>query len=467
MSVPRPTAGRYADIFAYSPVAGPDRKIGVGLVVCFAAVTIGVLPWVRVLTPGVESLLPTVGAIALLAQVLIAALFVSQYAVNRHPPLFYAGIAFSVYFVFSALSWSAMPALDQTAGFFVHSLQTPGWLLAAASSDWLIPLLFVIGCDYAPTAAFCRRPRTMTVVLGLIVAGSLAFIAFAYGDPGLLPPLVDGVRITPFARGVVGPAVGVLTFVALALLLAVKRLRDAIDVWVAVGLVALCFEALLTLAGGRRDAFGFYAGRVLWAGSAVAILMLMQTKLYSLVLALMSANRELDSEALTDELTGLPNRRAFNRAVGSHFAAQRRGDRGVALLMIDLDEFKRYNDGFGHVAGDATLAAVAQAIDGAVARAEDTAARLGGEEFAVMLADADGRGAAAVAERIRAAVEALAIPHAPGASHAAVTVSIGVASTIDDPALATYDDLAALADAALYAAKRNGRNRIAIAPIPV
>ena len=130
--------------------------------------------------------------------------------------------------------------------------------------------------------------------------------------------------------------------------------------------------------------------------------------------------------------------------------------------MIDVDCFKKFNDHFGHLAGDDCLRAVADAIRGAVHRAWDTVARFGGEEFAVLLPATDATGALHIAETMRRAVRGREIPH-PDSPNGIVTVSIGVA-TEDIEHYATAEALIAAADAALYAAKSAGRDRVMVAP---
>lgn len=158
--------------------------------------------------------------------------------------------------------------------------------------------------------------------------------------------------------------------------------------------------------------------------------------------------------AREDALTRVPNRRAFDEALGREVARSARSGVPLAAIVLDVDRFKRVNDGHGHAAGDAVLAAVAVRAAAAL-RAGDLLARLGGEEFAVLLPGADLAAAAEVAERIRAAVARE--PVEAGGRPIAVTVSLGCA------ALERDEDGAALlarADARLYAAKERGRDRV-------
>jgi diguanylate cyclase (GGDEF)-like protein/PAS domain S-box-containing protein len=175
-----------------------------------------------------------------------------------------------------------------------------------------------------------------------------------------------------------------------------------------------------------------------------------------------AANRRLEDLAAQDPLTGLANRRRFEEMLSVEHRRARRLRCPLAIVLIDADRFKAYNDRYGHPAGDACLQAIARAIDGVLRRPQDLAARLGGEEFIVLLPATDTSGAAHTAHRIRDAVRALAIQHADSDA-GIVTVSIGVACTDAED----ETDEAALIDAAdqaLYGAKRSGRDAVQVGP---
>lgn len=182
--------------------------------------------------------------------------------------------------------------------------------------------------------------------------------------------------------------------------------------------------------------------------------------------ALAEANSRLEQLATTDPLTGIANRRMFDDFMQREQARISRKPHDTVMMMIDIDLFKPFNDTYGHGAGDAALCSVAQAIAAAVLRGGDIAARLGGEEFGVLLTDTDMAGAIAVAERVHELVAAIGIRHG-GSPHQHVTVSIGLAGTFGQPEGTTLAQLLNLADQALYDAKRNGRNRIEIHRPPV
>lgn len=168
---------------------------------------------------------------------------------------------------------------------------------------------------------------------------------------------------------------------------------------------------------------------------------------------------ELELLARRDPLTGLGNRRNFDESLGSAHRRARRQRLGLAVLMIDIDHFKRLNDTYGHPEGDRRLRAVAAILDGCLQRGDDLLARYGGEEFIAALPSPDAAHALGLGERLRAAVEAAALPAPEG--H--VTISIGVAwqAAGDDR---EPRDLVDRADQALYQAKHAGRNCVHAAP---
>ncbi|KJH75890.1 MULTISPECIES: sensor domain-containing diguanylate cyclase [unclassified Pseudomonas] len=171
---------------------------------------------------------------------------------------------------------------------------------------------------------------------------------------------------------------------------------------------------------------------------------------------LLEVNRGLELLALEDALTGLSNRRQFDLFILTEMRRARRTQTHLALLLIDVDHFKRFNDLYGHVAGDASLRKISSIINSHIKRPGDLAARYGGEEFTVVLPGTDYVGAFLVAEKIRRAVQLAAIEHSEGVE-GVVTVSVGVCAW-DPAAHEQPDDLVRAADRALYVAKASGRN---------
>lgn len=170
-------------------------------------------------------------------------------------------------------------------------------------------------------------------------------------------------------------------------------------------------------------------------------------------------NRSLEQLTLQDSLTGLGNRRLFDTALVDEFQRARRAGTCLALLMIDVDYFKRYNDLYGHPAGDECLRQLGETLAESVCRPGDVAVRYGGEEFAVLLPDTNEDGAVAIGQRFRHAVFARAIAHA-GNPQTVVTVSIGAAACRPSQDAPSREALVEAADTALYAAKAAGRNQV-------
>ena len=189
-----------------------------------------------------------------------------------------------------------------------------------------------------------------------------------------------------------------------------------------------------------------------------------EAELLETTMKLRKANAILERLSYIDGLTGVGNRRYFDELYLKEWKRARRERAPVALLMLDIDFFKAYNDFYGHQAGDVCLARIAQAIAGSLKRPVDFVARYGGEEFAVVLPHTDLDGARTVARGISRAVHELKINHGASMVGDRVTVSIGAAALVperdDDP-----DTLLHAVDAALYRAKEEGRDRIVAADL--
>jgi diguanylate cyclase (GGDEF)-like protein len=182
-------------------------------------------------------------------------------------------------------------------------------------------------------------------------------------------------------------------------------------------------------------------------------------ELTQLRLALETANQRLKRLVAVDALTGIANRRHFDRALAREVRRTRRERQPLSLIFLDLDEFKRFNDTYGHARGDDVLRKVAQTLDESFRRGGDFVARYGGEEFAVVLPGVDGRRASLYAERLRRRIWRLSIPYGAAQTADRVTISGGVA-TLEAGRIASPDQILLVADRALYRAKCLGKNRI-------
>ena len=198
--------------------------------------------------------------------------------------------------------------------------------------------------------------------------------------------------------------------------------------------------------------------------AAYQIMQDMQQQLEASNAELEVRNFELQRLSSLDGLTNIANRRSFDKFIEDEWRrALRNNDNStIAVIMIDIDYFKLYNDGYGHQSGDDCLIRVAQTLEKCVHRASDLMARYGGEEFVAVLVDTDEQGAYAIAQQIQEAIRALAIPHEYSTVANLVTLSMGVASATPG-SKTSVAQLIADADKALYAAKEKGRNQAILA----
>jgi diguanylate cyclase (GGDEF)-like protein len=221
--------------------------------------------------------------------------------------------------------------------------------------------------------------------------------------------------------------------------------------------------------------------RMMWVGDRIHLIMGLMMTIFGLAMLATSAQvhrlfrdserlrrelfssieveRALEYLVRLDSLTGIPNRRLFEEELGKEWARAKRDQEPLALITADIDHFKDYNDHYGHPAGDLCLVEVAQAMYHALSRPGDVAARIGGEEFAILLPQTDLDGAISVAEQIRERVLALNLPHEASPVARQVTLSFGVSSS-DLASGPSPAELIRTSDIALYEAKRCGRNRI-------
>lgn len=189
---------------------------------------------------------------------------------------------------------------------------------------------------------------------------------------------------------------------------------------------------------------------------------LLEQKVLARTEELVKMNERLEFLSERDALTGLYNRRILESRVDASWRGCQRAGQGFAVVMIDIDRFKAYNDRYGHQAGDACLKGVAKVVTERARRPEDVAVRFGGEEFIVMLPHSDLEGATTVAEGIGAGVRALMLPH-EASEHKVVTISLGLAWGVPTPGNDIINYIKA-ADEALYESKATGRNRLTVRP---
>jgi diguanylate cyclase (GGDEF)-like protein len=352
---------------------------------------------------------------------------------------------------------------------------------ASTSSDWFLgPLIHdPLGGDWVLTLS--RRFNNPDGSFGGVVQASVPpryfgnfFGRFDVGSQGTITLLhANGTILSryPYVERAVGTSIANLPYVKDAVGSGTYEYVSPIDGATRIGGYQRnhIFPLGVLSAVGRDEALARWNEEFIFRGTIISFLVLTIGSLgWNLAGALRrreEAEAELEVLATTDGLTSLANRRTFDRQLETEWLRAAREKTPVSLLMIDVDQFKAYNDIYGHQAGDLCLQTIAKTIAGAARRPADLVARYGGEELTVLLPGLDEANAATVAEAIRAKVEALNMRHDANMPCRILTVSIGSATRVPslDRSRMGPEDLITLADAALYKAKQDGRNRVATA----
>lgn len=313
----------------------------------------------------------------------------------------------------------------------------------------------------------------MTALLCIIIPGAILVLSCgAIVGQGWLPVLIQGSHYTALfsLASVVGLVTWGLSAAAGVGLLLHTRGRTMAPLWLSLATLASLLDVVLTISAGRRYSIGWYMARVnslLEAGIVLCALLYEITYLYVRLVEqeqaaqtmnhkLRDANEALDKLAREDALTGVPNRRTILESAAVELTRYHRYDDAFTILVIDIDNFKTFNDRYGHVEGDRVLRAVAGAMSRSI-RDSDQIGRYGGEEFLVMLTQTATAGALTAAPHLRDAVRQERLDIA--GRRVPLTVSIGVAAVRPDDRV--VEDVVRRADAALYEAKRAGKDRVA------
>ncbi|HLJ71188.1 MAG TPA: GGDEF domain-containing protein [Roseiarcus sp.] len=363
----------------------------------------------------------------------------------------------------------SFPGVFVATGLFGDHGQTTPWLYMFWHAS--LPVFVIVyagmkdGAGMTPPQPW--RPRYAVLVA---VAAVVALTALAIALPALLPQIAPANGDATLMTIVVSDVLGLGLF-ALAIMW-LRRPYFVLDLWIMVVMCASICEVALSAAlnAGRFD-LGFYIGCAYGLFGSSVMIMALPLENGRLYERLKEAAGELGRLATTDPLTGVANRRAFEKVLDVEWRRAARRRLPLSLALIDIDFFKNYNDCYGHPAGDQCLKAVATALANNTRRAGEMTARYGGEEFALLLPHADLAEARRLAERVCYAVAALNIPHAQSPAAPCVTVSIGVAEMSAEIADAisargvlglASTKLIEAADKALYAAKAMGRNRVCV-----
>lgn len=403
----------------------------------------------------IPAFLPICATVWAVADLLTAYLLMSQFAVSGITIFLAAACSYALSGLLTIPYLFKFPDIFAPAR-SIGDQQVSVWLWLA----WhLIFAAVMIACIIADPA-FKRRVGNTRRLVWLGIAGVVALwsalTSATIGWRDHLPVLVVAGNFKPAFLMVLAPAVVVLNLVAAGLILLRARPATSLQVWLAIALLAAALDGLLNSFSVARYTWPWYVGKVETLFSAGAVLAMLLFEVNALY-------QRLAGMALFDSLTGLRNRRGFDEAF--EWAAQfsRRHKKPLALLVVDVDYFKQFNDRYGHETGDVVLRRTADALLGSVLRSTDIVARYGGEEFVILLNDASPQSMEKIAERVRSSIQQLNIRHETSQSAQVVTASVGGALW-DASGTMAITDLFATADRALYAAKAQGRNRYVIHP---
>jgi len=435
------------------PQIGPlQRGLAAALIALLALAGIALTPVATTRLMPIPSYMLAFGSAMLITNLLLAGLLYSRGNSERNGAASRLGTA---YFFVAVIFVPLMAAFPDAIlpGTLIGSKYSAVWLWSFWHGGFgLLVLRYVRAVRKLESKPWIELIDVVAVValVGALVAVSTLGI-------GWLPDIFSSPGGLFSGWGVASPLL-ILAIDGLAFL-QLKRLRNPTpdQLWLGVGMVAACFDVWLTLRGGARFTVGWYVSKLASLFTTGAVLVSMFHDLTRLYRHVSASNLMLVEQAYRDGLTGIANRRRFDFAIAHEWTRAARGDYPVALLMIDVDWFKQYNDLYGHLEGDVCLQRVAALLATAMKRPSDLACRYGGEEFAVILPMTSLDGATVLADRIRQGLADEAVPHG-GSPIGRVTVSIGISCIRPLPGQA-FENLVAAADRALYLAKNTGRDR--------
>jgi diguanylate cyclase (GGDEF)-like protein len=301
---------------------------------------------------------------------------------------------------------------------------------------------------------FATRRQVQRSLLAVAVGTALCVVTIAallWTWRGAIPVTVVAEHSTAFYRHVLAPLVGASSFVACGIALLRGRGKTSLSVWVAVATASAGLDAIVNAFSRHEYSWAWYTAKIQTTLTASIVLIAMLVEIAFVY-------RRMARLSTHDALTGVLNRRGLDermRRILFHRPVQ------LAMLVIDVDHFKRYNDHYGHPAGDAVLRHLADVLREVARSDSDVVARIGGEEFLVVLTDVTMAEAISAAERLQAALSTAQIVHV-AAEHRRLTVSIGI-SHADGVTPSAVQELFADGDHALYQAKNGGRGRYAVA----
>jgi diguanylate cyclase (GGDEF)-like protein len=468
------TERRVTSLSAEAP--GPTEfRIAWVIGVVTVAALVGLAPFAGARLPHFTAFTPAYEAWSILCALITTLLLLGQVAIVRSNAILVLALGYLFTALTTTLQFLTFPGNFSPTGLFGAGPGTSDWLFLVRGAVLPACVIAYAAMGGASTKSVEDAARELgppgrqtSIIVGaaaLLVVGWGALPLIVLAAEALGPMISTATGYTALFKAF-NQIVGLLGVLALGAMVA-RRFKTRFDLWIFVTMLAWFAEITLTglLSGGRYD-LGWYGGHAFGAAasSALMVALLFESanhfrQLAEVHEALVLSNRSLEHLSLHDGLTGLANRRYFDSYLSRQASLMRRHRRDLALVLCDLDNFKAYNDHYGHQAGDECLARIAVALQTCCRRPGDLAARYGGEEFAIILPETDLAGAVRIAETAREAVARLQIVNARSTSGPIMTLSGGVA-VLEGASESNLDTLVSAADAALFEAKRLGRNRI-------
>ncbi len=465
-------AGHHQVFLSAAPAGRRGRRLALAVLLA-SLVIFGILaPFAKTRLAPVWAFIPCYESMLVISDLITAVLLFGQVRVSASKALVVLASAYLFTAFMTIAHLLTFPGLFSPTGLLGAGTQTTAWLYMFWHGGFP---LFVIAYASLKQAELRTSPRQLLPLflacIAAVAVAVCALVLLASAGASMLPPLMQDHRFSEHMLIVV-MSVWSLSVLALGILWR-KQPHSVLDLWLMIVLCAWLIDIALAavLNGGRYD-LGWYAGRIYGLLAANFVLLVLLVENGVLYANLVQMAKELRRLALTDSLTGVLNRRAFDDALDVEWRRAVRNKTSLSLLMIDIDFFKRYNDSYGHVGGDECLRKVAEVLAAATKRAGDITARYGGEEFAILLPMTDALEAQRIGQRICRKFAALGLPHRESSVAGHVTVSIGVgslssaapadgtgrrAAALDTPAV-----LVEAADRALYATKLGNRNGVSI-----
>ncbi len=455
-----------------------QRRFALMLALLIIVISLAAIPFGMIALPAFGPFLPIFISWFIFGDLLTAFILFSQYRASGVPSLLVMSCTYLFTGLITVLHILTFPGVFSEEGMLGADSQTAAWLWIYWHGGFPVGILLYlfVGKRY-PRPISSKSEISMYAVIGLVFTFLIVFLMFklSSGWNHHLPQLIKGEGYWNVLESGVGPGVGLLNMAALFMVMVRFRARGVLHLWLAIALLALLLDILLTLFGGARYSLGWYLARIDSVIAATVVLCSVVNEVNRLFIRLSDqhkqllesgrqlerANEELVRLSSLDGLTEIPNRRRLDEILSWELVVPEERQTPLSLLILDVDCFKAYNDHYGHLGGDHVLKMIANTISQEVKPYFGFAARYGGEEFALLLSGLDARGTYEVAEEIRSAVVDLGIDHADSAVSGKVTVSVGgyclqPFQRIDE------DEFISLADQCLYEAKNEGRNRCVV-----